>query len=705
MPNPFWIIKAKANSKDSAELRLYGVIGEDDYWDDITAKQFSDDLKEYADVKNIDIRINSPGGSVFAGQAIYSMLKRHSAYKTAYIDGLAGSIASLIPMAANKVIMPVNSMMMVHKPWGPVVGNADKMRKTAETYDKIGESMAAVYQAKTGLSKEEILQIMSDETWMSADEAVEKGFADEIEAELKIAACIEGNNLKINGQDIDITKFKNFKNEWFKTDADPSGQKPEPPAIKPKRIVNSDKTKERGKTMELKALCAKLGLNYDTLIAAGRTDEQIEALVISKVSVDNSEAAVKAEQQRNADIIKLGQEYNAKDLAIQFISEGKPVGEFKDALLKAQKDSDPTPTKRTTDKVGLDEAEARSFSFIKLVNAMVNPTDKSAIESAKFELEACQAAADKYGTKKGGTVIPIEVLTTSLAPKAAAGDVTSTVGTKLIGTDLLMSSFIDLLRNKTLLMQLTTKLTGLIGNVDIPKQTAGSSWYLVGEDTAPTASNPTFDQISFALKTIAARCYLTRQMKKQTSLDMEAFLRNDLAVALAAGIDYLGLYGNGTTQPKGIKASDGINTVQFAAANPTYSELVAMETEVSADNADVDSMAYIFNARMRGHCKSTQKFPTNTDGSGVIWEPGKTVNGYSALITNQVENGDVFFGNFADLIIGMWGGLELTVDPFSNSTKGGINIVAFQDFDLGIRHGASFCYGSTDLTNSTGSTV
>ncbi|WP_430735387.1 phage major capsid protein [Halodesulfovibrio aestuarii] len=126
-------------------------------------------------------------------------------------------------------------------------------------------------------------------------------------------------------------------------------------------------------------------------------------------------------------------------------------------------------------------------------------------------------------------------------------------------------------------------------------------------------------------------------------------------------------------------------------SKPTFPELVQLETEIAADDADVEGMAYVLNARMRGHCKSTQKMD-NTPA--MIWESGNTVNGYKAITTNHVTDGDVFFGNWADMLIGLWGGLDIIADPFTKSTSGVTRITAFQDFDMAIRHPESFCVGT-----------
>ena len=120
-----------------------------------------------------------------------------------------------------------------------------------------------------------------------------------------------------------------------------------------------------------------------------------------------------------------------------------------------------------------------------------------------------------------------------------------------------------------------------------------------------------------------------------------------------------------------------------------------METQIALDNADVSSMAYVGNAAFRGHAKTTLKFP-GVNGSGTIWEPGNTVNGYRTEITNQISTGDVFMGNYGDLLIGLWSGLELLVDPYTHSKKGRLRVVVFQDVDFALRRTQSFCVGRPD---------
>lgn len=186
----FWNFKAL--DENTAELTLYGEISDISWWgDEVTPKQFKEDLDALGDIDTLNVYINSPGGDVFAGQAIYSMLKRHKATINVYVDGLAASIASLIAMAGDKVIMPANAMMMVHNPWTFAFGNANDFRKLADDMDKIRDSMVVAYESRSALTTEEIIELLDAETWLSAEDCLEYGFCDEIEETKEIAACVD----------------------------------------------------------------------------------------------------------------------------------------------------------------------------------------------------------------------------------------------------------------------------------------------------------------------------------------------------------------------------------------------------------------------------------------------------------------------------------------------------------------------------------
>jgi ATP-dependent Clp protease, protease subunit len=167
-----------------AEIVIYDEIGAFG----IPAKAFLDELKALGPVAELTLRINSPGGSVFDGVAIYNALRRHEARVTVWIDGIAASIASMIAMAGDEVVMPENAMLVLHDPSGLVAGTASDMRAMADALDRMKAGMVAAYRDKSGLDEVEIEALLRDETWLSAQEAVALGLADRIEQPVGMAA-------------------------------------------------------------------------------------------------------------------------------------------------------------------------------------------------------------------------------------------------------------------------------------------------------------------------------------------------------------------------------------------------------------------------------------------------------------------------------------------------------------------------------------
>ena len=206
----FWNFKAL--DEKTGELTLYGEISNETWWgDEVTPKEFKSDLDNLGEIDTLNIYINSPGGDVFAGQTIYSILKRHKAHKNIYIDGLAASIASVIAMAGNTIFMPKNAMMMIHNPWTVGMGNADEFRKLAEDLDKIRESLIAAYEGHSALTRDEIIEIMDAETWLTASECEEYGFCDVVGEEKNMAASID--------KDV-LARYKNTPKELIKIEND-----------------------------------------------------------------------------------------------------------------------------------------------------------------------------------------------------------------------------------------------------------------------------------------------------------------------------------------------------------------------------------------------------------------------------------------------------------------------------------------------------
>lgn len=411
-------------------------------------------------------------------------------------------------------------------------------------------------------------------------------------------------------------------------------------------------------------------------------------------------AAMAEERARVSSITDLCRTHGMDDKAQDFIVRGVNENEAQKAVLEelAKRAKQPAVAKPAASAqpiggsadIGLSNSEVRQFSFVRAINALANPGDPRAREAAGFELEVSRAVEQRTGRTAQGLMVPNDVMQRDLtvATASAAGD--------LVATDYRGESFIEFLRNRMALNALgITTLSGLSGNVAIPRQTGAPTAYWVAEKGSPTESNPTVDQVNLTPKTVGAYTDFSRKLMLQSSLDVESMVRRELATVLALEIDRVGLYGLGNTnQPMGLKLTTGINTKDFGADQPTYAELVAMEVEVQSDNADIGSMSFLTNSTIYGGFKTTEKASGTAQ---FVLEPGGTVNGYPVVRSNQVASGDVWFGVWNQLILGLWSGLDLTVDPFVNSTAGGVRVIALQDVDYAVRHPEAFVRGANTL--------
>lgn len=306
MKDRFWQIKNQVNG--SGEILLYGPIASSRSWfnDTVTPQEFVRDL-ESLNGKDVTVRINSGGGDVFAAHAIHNQLVAYKGRVTVIIDGLAASAATIVAMAGQKIIMPSNSMMMIHN---PAIGmddyyTAEDLQKYVDALTAIKGSIVAAYKKRCKLSSEELEILMDAETWMGAQECLDKGFADEING--NIETVLNGNTLIINSAKYDLTAYKN--------------------AASIKNCIN-----EKEKNMsKLEEILDSLGLKIVDSPKAQNTTVQ-GATPASPQPTDNSaaiEAAVAAERQRIVDLEALDGGDNAAVKAIinQAKADGKTVAE------------------------------------------------------------------------------------------------------------------------------------------------------------------------------------------------------------------------------------------------------------------------------------------------------------------------------------------------------------------------------------------
>jgi HK97 family phage major capsid protein/HK97 family phage prohead protease len=408
------------------------------------------------------------------------------------------------------------------------------------------------------------------------------------------------------------------------------------------------------------------------------------------MEVIRSEAA-KAERDRIAAIHALGEKHGMADMARELIDGGRSLAEAREAVLdklgSRAMDTPITSNDIKANDLGLSEKETRQFSFVRALNYLANQGDRQAREAAAFEIEVGEAAAKKYERSSNGIVVPNEVLRRDLVVG------TPSAGGDLVATDLLAGSFIELLRNRMAMMQAgVTMLTGLQGNIAIPRQTSAATAYWVGENQSPTESQQAIDQVNMTPKTVGAFVDYSRRLLLQSSIDVEGMVRADLARVIALELDRAAIYGSGSSnQPLGLVGTTGIGTETVTGAG-TFQELIAMETDVATANADAGSLRYIMNAAGRGGLKSTPK-STSAVAAGFVYENDE-VNGYPVIVSNQLQGNDVLFGDFSQFVVGMWSGLDLTVDPYAGATAGTVRIIALQDVDYAVKQPGAFCFGT-----------
>jgi len=315
MTEKWYNIQNKAG--ETADVYIFDEIGT--YG--ITAQEFITDIKDLKDTP-INLRINSLGGDVFDGMAMYNVIKRREAKTTVYIEGIAASIATIISLGADEVVMAENSLFMIHNAWGGTMGEAKDMRKTAETLEKITGELTDIYRKKTGLSYDALAEMMDKETWLNANEALEMGFIDTISDSIKVAAKYDvskfknitqeeiQNKLSIN---INNKKMTNELKEWFnnkveeivtavKGDVKVSADVAEQTAI----TVNlGDNDEIKNKISEFESsnieLSNKISLLEEELVASKGTNEtltqEVEALnaKINKADAKGTEIVTEAD--------------------------------------------------------------------------------------------------------------------------------------------------------------------------------------------------------------------------------------------------------------------------------------------------------------------------------------------------------------------------------------------------------------------------
>jgi HK97 family phage major capsid protein len=286
-------------------------------------------------------------------------------------------------------------------------------------------------------------------------------------------------------------------------------------------------------------------------------------------------------------------------------------------------------------------------------------------------------------------------------------DALTTVGSasNLIDTDFRGQDFIEALRNQAKVFQLGARfMTGLMGPVEIPKQTGTSTAYWVGENQTIPETDVAFGQIGMSQKTIVSRVSMTRNLLMQSSLSVENIVREDMIREIALAIDKAAISGSGIgAEPKGI-LNYNINSVPLGGtgAAPEYADLVAMCAEIENDNADISTMKWLTNTRVKSKLMLTPMQTSGVEGNFVLKEGGASLLGYGFNVSNQVPSNlskggtnnlsAILLGCWDQLIVGEWGVLEILPNIYGKQYEvGGVEIRAIKSLDMALRHEQSFC--------------
>jgi HK97 family phage major capsid protein len=412
---------------------------------------------------------------------------------------------------------------------------------------------------------------------------------------------------------------------------------------------------------------------------------KMEKATVESVSVDS---AVAARNKEVAEMLALGAKHNQRGLADEAIGRGASIEQFRGMLLDKIGDK---PLEQVD--VGLNKQERQSYS---LTRAIASAASNGGRVSG-FEGEISQELAKRYGKDPRGFFVPTDIFKRDILTTSPAN------GSNLVKEEFLASEFVDALRANVVVMGLGARmLSGLKGDIAIPAMNAKTSTYFVAENVAPTEGAPTFRQITMSPKTLAAYVDISRKLMMQSDPSVDQVVRDDITRNFAVAIDEVAIEGGSSNQPTGILGTSGIGSVAMGSNGGaiTYAKLVDLEREVAIDNALTGRLAYLTNPKVVGAMRKTARQTSGVEGNFILNDTN-TLLGYDVVSTTNVPSdltkgtssgvcSAVIFGNFNELMIAMWGGLDVLVDPYSGSAAGTTRIACFQDIDVAVRHAESF---------------
>lgn len=443
-------------------------------------------------------------------------------------------------------------------------------------------------------------------------------------------------------------------------------------------------------------------LDHDDGLPAADAGERLSRSQRRAMSTPTAaELAEKAERDRVSEITAgadaLAKYDGVRDVAAEAIRSGWTMDQFRAKALETVTTkplASPHLFERGYMPSGMNRggSSENKYSLARAIRGVIDPRS---VDDG-YERECSQELARQHGRNPKGFYMPLGRLSER---------VFSVSGTpSMVGTEHLGSEFIDVLRARSFVMQLGTRLlSGLTQDVSIPRLTSGASSGWIAGDGADglTPSDPSLDSVTLTPKAVGALTVLSRKMILQGDPDSENMVRNDLASLIAVELDRAAINGSGTSnQPLGVAGVPGILTGTYPLAGPDFASIVAMEGKLASNNADLGSLAYLTAPVLAATLKSTQKASTSSE---FIWSAGRDrgtgeMNGFPAFATSNMVADKILFGNWSDLLMGLWGAIDIEVDPYYDFAKGSIAVRVLAYVDFAVRHPKSFVLYSRSAT-------
>jgi HK97 family phage major capsid protein len=385
----------------------------------------------------------------------------------------------------------------------------------------------------------------------------------------------------------------------------------------------------------------------------------------------------------------------------KWINEGTAEGDVRKQIMDRVIEEKKENAVRTKPSLDISEKEQKPFNLMRLIQHFAARAEGSRGPDAGYELEVSAAMEKTNPSQRGGIVIPTNV---PMFQRTGLDTKTNAAGAYSVQTTL--QSLIELLRNRMVVRQAgATVLSGLSDTLAFPKQlTPGTAnWVAENPGSDNTDADLTLGQITMSPKMLTSSTSYSRKLMAQSSIDIEALVRNDLVAINALALDLAALNGLGSAnQPTGILNTSNVNGITFATdgAAPTYAHFVQMETLIAGLNADIGEMAYVITPEVKGFGKQTAKVSGQL--LGTIVESNGDINGYRSFVTNQLpktltrgNKSDCHagvFGVWPFLLIGEWGSIELVVDPYAKKKQGMIEIASYLMADIAVRYPVAFSF-------------